>query len=437
LIPEHITTEWDARVARVRQEFDLPGLSVAVAAGDGFLWTATAGESNRESGTPVAPDDLFRVASITKLFTAVGVMTLVERGLVELDSAVSDIVSELPASPATIRQFLCHGSGLQRETPDDPGWETGVFAIGEDLVKALPGTRFPFAPMERWKYSNLGYDLLGEVIERIGGKPYVEFVQKEVIEALGLENTSLEPTGDLAERRAHGYLSRPDTDWTEPDERAWMDFPPAAAGLYSTPSDLCCFAQFLAGARPGPLQEETLALMRRPVLVAGQDRDRAHGLGPMVIWDGEARLVGHSGGLYSFAAWMLASPETGVAATALTNVGDGEGLLPLVKSLIREGSTATGPLPTPTVAPPPEVEPLLGRYLGDATVMVLTWRGGRLYADTRGRSGPTISDEIGIDPDGTYTFMDGSYAGEMMTVERDDAGTVTGFEVCTYRFRRV
>jgi CubicO group peptidase (beta-lactamase class C family) len=428
---------WSAAARRTLTEAGLPGISAAVGHGGDVVWTYAAGDEDRERRVPTTPETLFRIASISKLFAAVAAMMLVEGDKrLSLDQPIRHYVANFPSEKVTIRQVLCHGSGAQRETPDDPGWAHGDFRLDDDFKKAIGEMRLPFQPMERWKYSNLAYSVLGEVIETVAGESYTSFVTREVIDALGLSSTSFDPTGDLADRRARGYIRGADVDWAPEDEKAWRRFPAAAAGLFSTPSDLCRFCSFLIGATPGPLSAEALASMRRPVLFVSWEQ--AHGLGPMLIRNGNDTLAGHSGGLFGFAAWMLGSAASGNVAVAVTNVGDGEGLLPLVKTLVTEAGDELGSaIPHDVTPPPPEAAELLGRYQGDGMVLVLAWRGGKLLAEPQTRLQLSeVAHELEVASE-RPVFLEGPYAGEEMSIDRGAGGEVVGFEVCTYRFVRI
>jgi CubicO group peptidase (beta-lactamase class C family) len=426
---------WNASAQTVQQESELPSLSVAIERPGEPVWAEAFGTADRNGSVRAEPDTLYRVASITKLFTATAIMLLVERGH-DLDRPVAEILPDLPSGRVTTRHLLCHGSGLQRETPGDPGWDTGTFYLRDDFRRTIAEAWFPFAPMERWKYSNLGFSLLGEVVETLSETPYTKFVTEEVIAPLGLNSTTFEPQGELADRRARGYVRIPDTDWMEIDEFGWNEYPYAAAALYSTPTDLCRFGAFLIGAVDGPLKQPTLELMRRPTLIAWPEWEQAHGLGPMIVRHEERTLIGHSGGLFGFSGWLLGDPESKVVACALTNVGDGVPLQPLVKSLVASASiaAASGDEPVP---PPEQVAPLLGRYAGDATVLYLAWRKGTLVAESEPLGGRRPAHEIRRTAGGSLVFAEGPYAGEPMEVFRDESGRVTGFEVCTYRFKKV
>lgn len=441
-VPEELARRWSRRAGESMRRYSLPALSMAVAHRGQPIWAEGVGLADVEDGTPARPDTIFRLASITKLFTATAVMVLRDEGRLDIDDAVTEHIAEFPGNGVRLRDLLCHGGGLQRETPDDPGWVTGRFLEGPELIEATRSARLPFAPMERWKYSNLGYSLLGEVVERVSGQPYVEFVVERVIEPLGMADTAFDADGLPRERLATGYRRVPDTDVGEADvERGWGHVPAAAGALFSTVLDLCAFAGFLGGDRPdGPLSRGTLQEMRRPQLIADEEWTQGHGLGPMLVRDGDRVLVGHAGGLFGYGGWLLLWPRSRVAAVALTNVGDAQPLLPLVKKAIAEASEAAAEDPAAPAAPPPDVREVLGRYFGDGIELRLAWRAGRLVGVTPIREGLAADAPMPLEPAGPqrWRFVErGPYVGEDLTLERDQSGRITGFEVCTYRFERL
>jgi CubicO group peptidase (beta-lactamase class C family) len=440
-LPDDLPTLWSARVAEAMRRHALPGVAMAVAHRGQPVWSDGFGSADVDRRREVRADTVFRLASITKLFTAVAVLVLRDEGRLDLDDPVAKHVGEFPGERVRLRELLSHGGGIQRETPEDPGWVTGRFLVGEAFLEAVRSTRSPFSPMERWKYSNLGYSLLGEVVARVSGRPYIEFVTERIIGPLGLGSTAFDPATLPRERLATGYRRLPDTDAMEVDAGDGRDPVPAAAGqLFSTVLDLCAFAGFLGGDRAGPVGSETLAEMRRPQLLADEEWTKGHGLGPMLVRDDTRVLVGHAGGLFGYAGWLLFWPRSHVAAVALTNVGDGEPLLPLVKRAIAEASEHVAEEPEPTTAPPPEIRDLLGRYFGDGFELHLEWRGGRLVGTEPIREGLPVEPPMPLEPDGEdrWRFVDGGpYVGEALTLERDDAGRIRAFEVCTYRFERL
>ena len=435
-----LTEDWSRRVTRDVGKYHLPGVAVAVAHGGDVVWARGFGYADIDSRRPVRPDTVFRIASISKLFAALGIMVLAEEGRVALNDPVIGHVPEFPDDAITIRDLLCHGSGLERETPGDRGWRTGEFLFDDDFRTALKSAGVYFDRVEAFKYSNLGYNVLGEVISNVTGASYSEFVEERVISPLGLGSTTYDHTRLPADRLATGYRRRVDQSSVAPDERAWDRIWDAAGGLCSTVEDLCLLGSALAGRGRAPVSEKTIEAMRRPLVMADASWTQGHGLGPMLIRDEDEVLVGHAGGLFSFAGWLLASPRSGVCAALLTNTSDGDPLLELAKWLIREAGAHIPATPRPSTEPvPDELAPLLGRYWGDTELVAIVWREGKLYMTPEPREGLPKDLDHGITrtPSGELRVDDGPYAGEQLHLERDADGRVPAFEVCTYLFTRV
>jgi CubicO group peptidase (beta-lactamase class C family) len=436
----HLAEGWSRRITQSVTRYHLPGVAVAVGHGREVVWARGFGYADVDSRLPVQADTVFRIASISKVFTALGIMLLHEEARLGLDDPAVAYVPEFPDNTITIRHLLCHGSGLERETPGDRGWRTGQFLFDDDFLAALKSAGVYFGPLELFKYSNLGYNVLGEVISKVSGRPYSAFVEERVIGALGLSSTTYDHRRLPSQRLATGYLRRVDQTSVAPDPRAWDRIWGAAGGLCSTVEDLCVLGSVLAGRGQAPVSEKTIAAMRRPLVMADDSWTKGHGLGPMLIRDGNDVLVGHSGGLFSFAGWLLASPESGISAALLTNTSDGDPLLELAKSLIREAAVVVRAEPDPSTEPvPADVAPLLGRYWGDTYLVTLVWRDGKLYMSPEAREGLPKGPDHGITrtDDGELRVDDGPYVGEKLYLERDAGGRVTGFEVCTYLFSRV
>jgi CubicO group peptidase (beta-lactamase class C family) len=439
-LPDELAAAWRRRTSEAMERYGLPGVSVSVFQGSTRLWAEGLGLADVPAGVPAGADTIYRLASITKLFTACTIMLLRDEGLLSVEDPVVHHVPEFPNDAVTVRQLLCHGSGMQRETPNDPGFVTGEFRMGDDFRAALTEATFPFQPMARWKYSNLGYNTLGRIVEHLGGRPYERVVEERVIGPLGLSSTRFDPADLPRERLARGYVRVPDRDSVDPDPREWEALPPAAGQLFSTVEDLAVFGGFLAGAVDGPISRETLEEMRRPVIVADEGWTQAHGLGPMLMRDGETILAGHAGGLFGYAGWLLYSPVSRIGAAALTNVGDGDPLYPLVLALIREEAAAIPAEPAlPAGPPPPAAEFLLGRYHGDGAVLGIVWERGKLLGRWEAREGLPAGTPFELTEAGPEAWRceGGPYVGEVAHVDRDTSGRVRGLDVATYRFERL
>ena len=445
-ISDATARRWLGRVEDVAKRYDMPGIGVAVVHRGRPVWSAGVGLADLEARRAARPDSIFRLASITKLFTATAVLALADEGRLSVDDPVRRHVPQFPDRAITIRHLLSHGGGLQRETPDDPGWVTGEFLVGEDLLAVLRRAKRPFTPLQRWKYSNLGYSTLGEVVTNVSGVPYVRFVTERIIEPLGMRSTAFDPAGLPKSRITSGYRRSPSGE-IELEPVANDPVPDAPGQLFSTAPDLARIVGLLCGdlGEDSPLAPSTIEAMRRPQIMADPSWKQGHGMGPMLFRFGDRVLVGHAGGLWGHAGWLLSWPERHVGAIALTNIGDGELLFRLVAGLAQEAATVVRreglePRTEPDRTPPPDdARGLLGRFNGDGFVLRVRWRNGALEANTPRRPGLAAPQPMPLrllTPD-ELLFEAGPYVGEMAALERDPAGRVTGWEVCTYRFDRV
>jgi CubicO group peptidase (beta-lactamase class C family) len=433
---------WLRRVEDVARRYELPGVGVAVAHRGRPVWSAGVGVSDLRTKRPVRADSILRLASITKLFTATAVLALVEDGALSVDDPVRTHLAAFPDRRITIRHLLAHGGGLQRETPDDPGWRTGDFLGGEDFLAALRRASRPFAPLERWKYSNLGYNALGEVVGRVSGVPFRRFVSERVIAPLGMRSTAFDPADLPRARLTSGHRRSPD-GVVEPEPVANDPVPDAPGQLFSSALDLCRMAGLLTGdlGSTSPLSADTIAAMRKPQIVLDGSWKQGHGLGPMLFRVGNRVLVGHAGALWGHAGWLLTWPERHVGAAVLTNVGDEASVHRLTVELVREAAAAgLDPESERDTAPPPDdVVGLIGRYWGDTMEFRVRWHDGGIVVTLPPRAGlPSPSPmRARLTSPRAMVFDGGPYVGETATLERDPSGRVTGWEVCTYRFDRI
>ncbi len=212
-----ITDELEAKAAAFVKEHRLPGAAVGVVHGDDLVWSAGVGFADVASRRPPDTSTLYRIASITKTFTGTAIMQLRDEGRLHLDDPIVTFVPELraaaspfgPIETVTIRRMLSHVGPRRRPTGTD--WSTPPVYEGlivPNLARVAEiGTRIP--PNAQQKYSNIAYQLLGEVVARVTGVPYVDHVRSATLEPLGMTNTHFEPVADEALlRRATGINAR-------------------------------------------------------------------------------------------------------------------------------------------------------------------------------------------------------------------------------------
>lgn len=202
---------YDRIIADFMRKHAIPGGAVAVMRDGQLIYARGFGHADVENRTPVQPDALFRIASVSKTLTSAAIMKLVEEGRLTLDDRVAPLIAHLSPAPGatvdprweriTIRQLLNHSGGWDRNKPNggfDPIDRPAVAAAAvgapapassETLVRYMKGMPLDFDPGERWAYSNFGYIVLGRVIERLSGMPYAEYVRARVLQPVGANRT--------------------------------------------------------------------------------------------------------------------------------------------------------------------------------------------------------------------------------------------------------
>jgi CubicO group peptidase (beta-lactamase class C family) len=385
-----IAAQLDARARSFVREHRLPGVAAGVVHGGRLAWSGGAGFADIAAGRAPDAATLYRVASITKTFTGTAIMQLRDAGRLHLDDPATAYLPELrgaespfgPIETVTVRRMLSHESGLMG---DPPGTEWSAPAYEAEPAASLAraaeiGTRVP--PSTQQKYSNLAYQLLGEIVTRVSGVPYAEYLRARILDPLGLSSTVLDPVPDaLAPRRAVGYAARGFSDDLRESVAAPTSW--AEGGLWSCVSDMARWVSFQLGAAAEPqvLDAATLAEMHRPRYLADDTFTEAFGIAWYTVRRRDVSWVQHSGGLHGFITNVCFDPKERVGAITLVNgMGPAQELAMELAALARDAVRAD---PDPVTAPaplPPAWGELLGLYtaLDYTYVLRLEWRDGRL-----------------------------------------------------------
>ncbi len=199
--------------AFIREEMEaqeLPGLSIALLAGDRVVWARGFGYADAGRKTPAGADTVYRVASISKLFTDVALLKEVEAGRLDLDAPVRSYLEDFhPRNPfgkeVTLRHLLSHHSGLVREPPAGHYFDPAPVGLGP-TVASLNETELVYAPETRFKYSNAGVAVAGRVLERVTGLRFEDAIEKSLLVPLGLRDSSFLLPRSLAGRLATGWM---------------------------------------------------------------------------------------------------------------------------------------------------------------------------------------------------------------------------------------
>lgn len=432
--PERLGAEL-SRIAREAQaEKRLTSVSAAAVHDGELVWTDAVGLADAESGEEATADHQYRIASITKTVTAVGVMRLRDEGKLALDDPLD---RHLPGAEhdLTIRGLLSHLSGLQREVPGEV-WETLEMPTREELLPRLAEAERVLGPGAYWHYSNLAYALLGEVVARVSGGPAEDYLDEHVLGPVGMTRT----TWTAEQPAAVGYLVDPYTDAVrrEPviDGRAVAP----AAELWSTPSDLCRWAAFIADPDPSILARETVEEMRTFQSMVDLTRWRlGYGLGFALYRVGDDVFAGHDGAHAGFLGHVSALPAKRTGAAVLTNEGAGVTISVLGIELSRAVAAAY-PAWTEEWRPgepaPPELEGVLGQWWTEGHPVVFSFRGGKLESTFPGARldlGRSV-----YEPEGPnlYRVARGYERGELLRVVRDEHGVPVKLYLATYPVTR-
>ncbi len=311
----------------------LPGLVIGIVHDQEVVWQQAYGHASLDPEAPMTEDSIFRIASHSKLFTAIAVMRLRDSGALRLDD---EITRHLPwfdienrhaeARPVTLRHLLTHTAGLPRESIH-PAWTDFEFPEPEAVRNTVSDQETTYATETKWKYSNLGFTLAGMAAEAAGGASFEELVNSGILEPLGMDSTSVGPVpAGQAARLATGYGRRmPDGSrerYPFVDARA---FDPAT-GVSSTVPDMLRFLKWQMRVRDRESEEvlssNTLLEMQR-VHWLQPSWESGWGLGFSVRHTEDRDLIGHGGSYPGYRTQTLLSPEEKVGVSVFTNGGDG------------------------------------------------------------------------------------------------------------------
>ncbi len=285
-------------------EYGLFNGSVLVSEHGNVILKKGYGYANIEWNVPNEPDTKFRIGSISKQFTAMLIMQLVEKGSVTLDGKISDYLPYYPKETGekiTVHQLLTHTSGIFNYTnaPEFFAKERFFPHTAEEITKLFSGKELDFEPGTKWNYSNSGYIVLGAIIEQVSGKSYEQVLQENILTPLGMNSTGFDHWEKIIPKRAWGYNRI--LDLYENAQYIDMSLPHAAGSLYSTVEDLNIWGEALYTDKL--VSYESLKKMMTPYM-----NFYGYGLGILKVRIGEQKdsitIVTHSGGINGFNTYM-------------------------------------------------------------------------------------------------------------------------------------
>lgn len=363
--------EADKIFRRYAADKKIPGMVWGVVIDGRLAQVASTGLRDRAAGAAVNASTVFRIASMTKSFTALAILKLRDEGKLSLEDPVSRWIPEfarmaLPTrdtAPLRIRQLLSHSAGF----PEDNPWgDQQLSARDADLTHWLKlGIPFSTPPDTRYEYSNYAFGLLGRVVTQASGIPYDKYVQREILSKLHMDKSTFEFASAPAADRAVGYRLQPDGKYLEEDLLPHGAFG-AMGGLLTTATDLGKYVAFQLSAWPprddaeaGPVRRASVREMNqmwRPANLTvrradGTIRASASGYGYGLRISSDCRfgqVAGHGGGLPGFGSFMLWLPDYGVGLFAMANltyVGPAEPINQALDAFLKSGGLQKRELP--------------------------------------------------------------------------------------------
>ncbi len=340
---ESLAPTLDGPFRQFMAERHVPGLVWGIVQDGRLVHLSTMGVQDLEQRRPVTGDSTFRIASMSKVFTALAILKLRDEGRLELDALAETYVPELrnwryPTTDSPrirVHDLLSHTGGLVTDNPwgdlqqDLPEAEfTQVLADGVPMSRA-PGTAF--------EYSNFGYALLGRIVTNVSGRPYADYIEQEIMRPLGMASTRFEVADSPRERRALGY--RWENDAHSPERDMAHGAFGAMGGVETSANDYARWLAFLASAWPardgpedGPVRRSTVRELAQGLNFArtseragldGASSCRfavAYGMGLSAAQDCDLGLVlSHSGGYPGYGSYMMVLPDSGTALFAFAN----------------------------------------------------------------------------------------------------------------------
>lgn len=331
---DRVIAKLEPEIERAMLEGKIPSATVALVSGHKIIWAKGFGYSNLWARTPAVPTTGYLMGSTFKPMANVAILQLMEKGKFKLDDRVNDYLTdfkirgEIPSNPITFRHVLSHTSGLPSPTGFYPLWgDTLPPPLAKFLSANLEVKR---APLEKAEYSNLGFTLVGYLVEKLSGMPFKEYMRKNVWDPLEMTDTMFDPTPDLQERLAIPYGIDEKTGRNVPMDRVKADIWPAGI-VYGT---ILNQANFLITSLNGGefkgkriIKAETLAEAYRrqydkflgPTDYGWGNETTGYGLSWLITQRKGERFFGHTGSGPGHTSFLLGNIDRKIGFAIMTN----------------------------------------------------------------------------------------------------------------------
>ena len=409
---EDIAKKVDAYMTPLVEQQTFSG-SILIARGGKILINKGYGMTNYEHGIPNTGKTKFRIGSVTKQFTAVAIMQLVEKGKVSLKAHISEYLPYFRKdidSKITVHHLLVHSSGLPNYT-DLPNFyaehSRSAYKVKDFVVQLCSGD-LEFEPGSTWKYSNSGYFILGAIIEAVTGQTYEEYLNEHIFGPAGMENSGYDNPETILENRATGYKTG--KNGLENAGYLDMSIPYAAGSLYSTTEDLYKWDRILYTDKI--LSKKSKELMFTPYIAY-------YGYGWFIAPKNGHTNYSHSGGINGFVCNFARYVDDDACIVVLANREKAqEGYIASALNAILFGHPYDPPgKPAPVPIDPEILKKYTGKYDVNKMIFPVTLKNNKLFAEILGF---TLPFEAVSEIKFVCSFVD-----FMMTFVTDSEGEVT------------
>jgi CubicO group peptidase (beta-lactamase class C family) len=388
-IAAQVAAEIQTRMPEWLKQKETPGAAIAVVDDKAILWQGVYGHTSRSKDKPVTPRTLFSIQSMSKSFTALGVLMAVQDGLLDLDAPITDYLPDFrvqsrfednPEQRMTLRHLLSHRAGFTHEAPVGSNYDSRPATFTEHVL-SFSDTWLRYPVGYRYSYSNMGIDLAGYILEKMSGQPFAAYIRDKVLVPLGMNDSTLDIATILkTEDRALGHLKP--TDIIAGGIPVEIPMIPAG-GVYTNVLDMAQYLMFHIneGRVDGrPLLRPDLMRAMHTVAFPEPQQRFGYGLGISVDHYGPEGFYSHGGGGYGFGSYMIMFPGLKLGIIYMANSeqgGQGIGWVTnLVFNFIAKSAGPPGPeLEKPTIdtqrpLPPedPRIQRLVGEYGNNVSV---------------------------------------------------------------------
>jgi CubicO group peptidase (beta-lactamase class C family) len=308
-------------------------VTAGVILGNQLIWTKSYGDADMAKHLPADKDTVYRIGSITKMFTAVMLEQLVDAGKVHFTDPVDKYFPEIDtvqgkspwAPPVTFFELATHTSGMGREPDNTPEYVKGSVADWEKtLIAALPHTHFIFEPGTHFSYSNIGYATLGAALARVAGEPYLEYVPKHIFAPLGMTHTSLVLTPEMEPHLSSGYVleeGKTDSETPLKENKEGRGYKVSKPAVYTTVGDMARFASFLMGNGPDSVLKRSSLDddLTQMAIQSNFQLSSGYGIGTVLERRDKYTAFGHSGAVAGYQAAMYMNREENVGFIVFAN----------------------------------------------------------------------------------------------------------------------